>query len=98
MNKKILLISLLTGSFSFSAQVTSQQAGQVALAANDAQFVTNRLISLADSVQTSITAGNVYFVAGSTQPYSLTAQQNQDILNYYNALKVRLLADYNQLP
>lgn len=79
--KTSLIIILMTG-ISFAA-ITSQQAKQ----ARDASIQINQSATKIVALSLTVTGGNTYQVPGSSTTYSLTAQQNQDIVNYYQSLK-----------
>lgn len=92
-----LLFFCLMSRYSDGA-ITQAQIVQVSTTTAAIQNTVNNFAVLVSIVQPLITASNTYSLYFSTNTVSLTAQQQQDIVSYYQSLKTTLQSQANSLP
>lgn len=93
---KKLIGLIILNSFAFGAQVTQQQAKTVIPITQSILDSAYKMETLATFIYRNPTT---YTVAGSTQAYNYTAQQNSDILANYQTLKANICnTQCNSLP
>ena len=95
--KKVFFILLFVPSLS-SGQITQANLAQADAAFRQMQDTITAYRAFRAEVAPLIQNGNVYECSFSTNTVALTAQQQQDIVNYYNSLKSQIVNEYNQLP
>lgn len=87
--KKTIAIIVFASSIAWSA-ITRQQAITARDKAAAIQLSASQLVDLGTAVILVLDQGGTFTIPGSTQTYSITAQQNQDIVNNYNAIKTNI--------
>lgn len=85
MRSLILLLGI--PSLAFGAQITDQQALTVIPIAQAIEQSSSQMENVANNVHVIFKNGQTYNISGSTQTYSLTAQQGSDIQANYLLLK-----------
>lgn len=96
MKKTIALVILMSG-VSWGA-ITPAQIQQARQATSQMQDTLGKLQIFIQQVRPLIEGGNIYRLEFSQSPVNLTAQQQQDIIDYYNSLKATLATQFGQLP
>lgn len=97
MKKCLWFLFLPTISWSANT-ITTAQTDQVGQAASQIVQTAQQMQQFAVKVRQLITNGYQYNVDFSTNPVTLTAQQQTDIIAYYQQLKAQLVGEFNQLP
>lgn len=95
--KKYLFFLLLLAMPAY-APLTLNQVNTVRDISARMLLTVNKLSRLANTTYAAMTQGNNFTLDFSTQTYSLSASQQQDIVNYYQDLKAQLQAQLNALP
>ena len=97
--RKIIVVALflLLAPPSYSA-VTLAQMQQVAAALKQIIQTAHLMAVLDESSVTAFNRSNTYQLDFSTATYAMTAQQQQDIVTYYQSLKAQLQAEVASLP
>jgi len=83
---------------SSDAAITQGQTKQIQKACFKIQDITTKLFRLATLTSNAISNGNIYSIDFSTQSYSFTSQQQQDVVNYYQSLKAQLQSQIDAMP
>jgi hypothetical protein len=97
--KKWMVLSLLIGGVTLSdAALTKAQTKQVETSVNQMQVTLDKMMRLAVRTDAVLDDSNTFVTDFSTVSFSLSSQQQQDIVNYYQSLKTQLQTQFNTLP
>lgn len=96
--KRIIFVVVFMVSSLGEAALTQNQVKQVKTAVDQMQNTLAKMQRLAQATGEALAGGSVYSLSFSTVPYTLTSQQQQDIVNYYQNLKAQLQNQLDALP